>query len=87
MSEFKTRTLSSAAVEVLGQLFTNGPTWDGNVASKSGRDELIELGLAGRTNGWAYITQDGVTLAVEWDTDHLKRMHSQRWYRKAKLNE
>ena len=39
---------NSAALEVLGQLIKNGATWDGDVCSKSGRDDLLTLGLATR---------------------------------------
>lgn len=38
--------LSGAARDVLRCLFDKGPTWDGNVPSKLGRDELLEKGLA-----------------------------------------
>jgi hypothetical protein len=72
--------LSSAAIEVLGQLFVKGPTWDGNISSKSGRGELCEAGLAERGFGWAWLTRDGVQAAVEWKA---KDRHDQRWYRKA----
>jgi hypothetical protein len=36
---------SSAAREVLKVLYQVGPLWDGNVPSKSGRDELLSMGL------------------------------------------
>lgn len=35
--------LQPNAKEVLGQLFLYGPTYDGHVASKAGRDALREL--------------------------------------------
>lgn len=37
--------LSSAGKEVLSQLRDSGPVWDGDLVSKSGRDELLELSL------------------------------------------
>lgn len=40
--------LSPAAQAVLKQLCKNGPTHDGNIASKSGRDELIQKKLAAK---------------------------------------
>lgn len=40
--------LSSAHREVLGQLVKSGPVWDGHIASKVHRDELMSMGLAGR---------------------------------------
>ncbi len=48
MDTFKADALSSAAVEMLGQLYTNGPTWDSNVCSKAGRGDLVR---AGRRHG------------------------------------
>jgi len=74
--------LSQLGIVVLGQLFGNGPTWDGNVISKTGRDELMEHGLAMRTNGFTYLTEDGVRIASEWDRGNVRKMHDQRWYQK-----
>ena len=59
--------LSSAAREVMGQLFLFGPAWDGAVASKMGRGELRNLGLAYHVNGWAFLTVAGVAMAVSAD--------------------
>lgn len=77
------KVLSPAAIDVLGQLFANGPTWDGNISSKSGRGELFSLGLVDRTNGFAFLTADGVRLAAEWNLAELRKRHYQRWYDKA----
>ena len=44
MTTFKSEDLSSAAIDMLGQLYVNGPTWDGNVCSKQGRGELCRAG-------------------------------------------
>jgi len=74
--------LSQPGIVVLGQLFGNGPTWDGNVISKAGRDELVTRGLALRTNGFAYLTEEGVRVASEWSMPEVRRMHDDRWYRK-----
>jgi hypothetical protein len=41
-------SLNSAQREVLKQLVQKGPVEDGDIASKVARDDLIELGLAGR---------------------------------------
>lgn len=71
--------LSSAAIDGLGQLFLFGPTWDGNVVSKSGRDELVVNGLAFRYEGWQSLTREGVKLALEMD---VKSRYDQKWYRK-----
>lgn len=38
--------LSGCAQEVLFQLVKNGPVWDGDLIAKSGRDELLDNGLA-----------------------------------------
>jgi hypothetical protein len=83
MSALSTKVLSPAAIEVLGQLFSNGPTWDGNICSKSGRGELFALSLCDRTNGFAFLTRDGVELATEWDLQALRNRHYQGWYKKA----
>jgi hypothetical protein len=40
--------LSGAAKDVLICLCKHGPTWDGDVPSKHGRDELVSKGLAVR---------------------------------------
>ncbi len=58
--------LSSAATEVLGQLFLRGPTLDGNIASKAGRSELFEAGLADRVEGFTFLTRTGVDLALRY---------------------
>lgn len=40
--------LSGAEYEVLAQLVTQGPVWDGDIVSKTSRDVLLMLGLASR---------------------------------------
>jgi hypothetical protein len=40
--------LTGAARETLICLCKRGPTWDGDVPSKSGRDELLKQGLAAK---------------------------------------
>ena len=82
MTDLVFKTLSSSAIEVLGQLFVKGPTWDGNISSKSGRGELVTYGLALHEGGWAFLTSEGVRVAIEWDRNILKGWHDQRWYRK-----
>lgn len=52
------------AQEVLGQLFVFGPQWDGHLASKVGRDILVEYGLVVRGAGWQWLTEAGVKMAV-----------------------
>ena len=74
---FKANTLSPNAVEMLGQLFTNGPTWDGNVVSKAGRGELFDAGLAFRVEGFTSLTEDGLRMALDWDRRHDR---TGKWY-------
>lgn len=68
--------------EVLMQLFVFGPTWDGNLISKSDRDELVDAGLCNRWEGWNFLTETGVRTAVSGGhaaSDWADR----RWYLKA----
>lgn len=83
MTIFKTTALDSGAIDVLEQLFVKGPTWDGNITSKSGRGTLVELGIAQHQNGWAFLTADGVRVASEWDIEQLRSRHYQGWFEKA----
>jgi len=76
----KIEALTPDAIEVLGQLFVHGPTWDGNLISKSGRDQLVRVGLAARWNGWQWLTEDGVRSSVEWKNVSP----SSRWAKKLK---
>lgn len=71
--------LSGAEKDVMMQLFVCGPTWDGNVIAKSGRNDLVARGLARHRNGWAYLTDDGVAFAI---VAPVKDWADQRWYRK-----
>jgi len=57
--------MSSAAREVLEKLFMFGPRLDGDMPSKAGRSELVELGLCDRWEGWNWLTKDGVKYAVD----------------------
>lgn len=50
--------------ETLLCLFIHGPTWDGDVPSKSGRDELVQLGLASRGDGYQWLTDKGARLCL-----------------------
>jgi hypothetical protein len=53
--------LSSGQREQLNQLLHQGPIWDGNVLSKSARDDLISFGLATRC---CFMGEDGYTVAT-----------------------
>lgn len=53
--------LDDAQREVLKQLLFQGPVWDGNVASKQARDDLIDYGLATRCS---FMGKQGYTAAT-----------------------
>ncbi len=84
MTTFGTKPLSDNAVEMLGQLYVNGPTWDGNVCSKVGRGELVLAGLAYHMHGYAFLTPEGVRTAVDWDFANLRRRGEDRWMEKRR---
>lgn len=86
MTDFKIEPLTSAAVEVLGQLYVSGPTWDGNISSKNGRDELCRAGLAWHQHGYVSLTPEGVRVAIEWNRDDLQRRHDNRWIKKLRAS-
>lgn len=71
--------MSSAAREVLRCLFFHGPTWDGDVPSKSGRDELVGMKLADRMDGWQWLTREGVDFSL---TVMLLGEEKEKWQRK-----
>lgn len=73
--------LAPNAKEVLGQLFLRGPTWDGDITSKSGRGVLVGAGLAQHHKGWAYLTSAGVEMATSAD---VSRWANDSWHRKQK---
>jgi hypothetical protein len=79
---FKIEPLSRSAVEMLGQLYAKGPTWDGNVCSKVGRGELVRAGLAWHEHGYASLTPEGVRAAVEWDINDIRGHDS--WLKKRR---
>jgi hypothetical protein len=84
MTTFTANALSSTAVEMLGQLYVSGPTWDGNVVSKNGRGELVRAGLAWHEHGYASLTPEGVRTAAEWDRKDLRRRGAERWLDKLR---
>lgn len=71
--------LSGAAREVLIALFVWGPQTDGDLASKSGRGELVEFDLVECWNGWSTLTVRGLELAVTAD---LRNWSDQRAHQK-----
>jgi hypothetical protein len=64
--------LSDLAIETLWQLFRNGPTWDGDLASKTGRDELVKLGLVDRGRGYQWLVWAGIDEALARGYDRRK---------------
>jgi hypothetical protein len=73
--------LSGAAKDVMMQLFVTGPTWDGNLIAKSGRNELVDKGLAFRCEGWQSLSLEGLKVAITAD---VKGRSDQRWYQKQR---
>lgn len=84
MTALKTEGLSNAAIEMLGHFYVSGPIWDGNVCSKTGRDELVRAGLAYHMHGYGFLTPDGVKTAVEWDMRDLGLRNKSRWVEKRR---
>ena len=58
-------TFTSAERDTLRCLFLKGPTWDGNIPSKSGRNSLERRKLAESGKGYAWLTREGVYFAIE----------------------
>lgn len=73
--DLKNMALSSAERDVFRQLFFQGPVWDGDLISKSGRDGLVRRGLAVRCDGWQTLSEDGFVTAVHADYGREK----ERW--------
>lgn len=68
----KTEPLTGAAIDVLWCLFKHGPTLDGEVPSKAGRSQLVDLGMADRHDGWNWLTREGVEAAIAFGYDRKK---------------
>jgi hypothetical protein len=77
-------SLSPAAIDVLEQLFVSGPTWDGNLVSKSGRTELVRDGLAFAKHGYNSLTAEGINVAATRDVNLLRRRRNKAWYTKVR---
>jgi len=56
--------LTAGARETMRCLFLHGPTWDGNLPSEQGRDELILAGYARRWAHWNWLTDEGIACAI-----------------------
>ena len=75
---FRPVGLSAAESETLWCMFRNGPTWDGNLPSKSGRDGLVSAGYADRFDGWNFLTHAGVTLSIDIGFGRRKEREQRR---------
>lgn len=53
--------------DVLRQLFFKGPTWDGDICSKTGRDELFKQSFVNRYEGYNILTLDGLKLSLSYN--------------------
>lgn len=63
--------MNGAQLDTLIGLVERGPLWDGDVPSKSGRDDLIDMGLAVRVVAKG---ADGYTAATYKGRDAYKSM-------------
>lgn len=70
------------ARETIRCLFFHGPTRDGDLPSKSGRDVLCHLGLAERMDGWQWLTRSGVDTAI---TVLLLDEEKDKWQRRRAI--
>lgn len=43
----------------------DGPTWDGDLISKSSRDYLVKDGYVGRLRGFNFLTPKGVEVLID----------------------
>lgn len=64
--------------ESLYQLFLHGPTYDGDVISKSQRDELVRLKLCDRREGYNFLTREGVEVALSMHMDRDKTVRQRQ---------
>lgn len=70
--------ISGFARDTLRCLFFHGPTWDGDIPSKTGRGELVKKGYAHHEFGFAWLTREGVEFAIKsMEMDRAK----ERWQR------
>lgn len=70
--------MSPTQVEVLRQLVTRGPVYDGDVASKAARDDLLQIGIASRA---CVRGEQGYTVA------HVSRVGRAQERREPRLKE
>lgn len=77
IEDLAVQTTSGAIRDVLRCLFFHGPTWDGNIPSKSARDGLCKIGAVHHEFGFAFLTRDGVELCISLGLDREK----EKWER------
>jgi hypothetical protein len=53
--------------ELICHMFFDGPIWDGNLISKTGRDNLVKSGAVDRSHGYNFLTMLGMELAHMMD--------------------
>lgn len=58
-------SISGAMYDVYRCLFVHGPTWDGDIPSKSARDDLCDRGHVHHEFGYAWLTREGVEFAIK----------------------
>jgi hypothetical protein len=58
--------------DTLRQLFLNGPTFDGDMSSKSERSDMVGLGLVSRYDGYQTLTQTGLEICMRLGMDREK---------------
>lgn len=73
MGDAPVSVLTYHGLESLKCLFVHGPTHDGSVPSKAGRDELVKAGYADRLEGFNFLTREGVAVCVgtQWWKDKI----------------
>ena len=60
-----TKALTGAELEVIRCLFFRGLTWDGSLPSRDGCTSLHDRGLAQYEFGFAWLTREGVRIAIQ----------------------
>lgn len=55
--------MDKSKIETVYHMATKGMVWDGNLISKSCRDDLVKYGYVSRYSGWNFLTETGVKLA------------------------
>jgi hypothetical protein len=80
--------LTPQAADTLRCLFFHGPTWDGNVPSKTGRDELVNMNMVQRGKGWQWFTRAGIDACfANGIHDEKERRESRERGRRHRLEE